>query len=94
MEALLSQSASGVHVLFDNQSIAQVLKDVKDDKDFYDFNKMKKVQDSMTELISKRTYLDKMTYLKSLDTDTYQLLLRAYFHIVENTVRSQYDYKH
>ena len=42
----------GVHVLFDNKSIAEVLKDVKDDKDFYSFDKMKKVQDVMTELIA------------------------------------------
>ena len=54
MEALLSHSAMGVHVLFDNKSIATVLKEVADDKGFYSFDKMKKVQDVMTELIRKK----------------------------------------
>ena len=70
------------------------MKSGTDDKDFFDFSKMKKVQDAMTELIAKKTYLDKVSYLKSLDEESYQMLVRAYFHIVENTVRANYDYKH
>lgn len=94
MEALLSYSTLGVHVLFENRSIAEALKEVKDDKDFYDFNKMKKVQDVMTELIAKRTYLDKVEYLKSLDPEAFQMLVRAYFHIVENTIRATHEFHH
>lgn len=94
MEALLSQSAMGVHVLFDNKDIAGALKEIKDDKDFYCFEKMKKVQDVMTELIAKKTYFEKMAYLQSLDTESYQMLVRAYFHIVENTVRANYELRH
>ncbi len=74
MEALLSHSAMGVHVLFDNKTIADVLKDTKDDKDFYSFEKMKQVQDVMTELIAKKTYFEKMAYLQALDSDSYQML--------------------
>ncbi len=94
MEALLSHSAKGVHVLFDNKSIANVLSQVKDDKDFYDFNKMKKVQDVMTELIAKRTYIDKVAYLKSLEQEAFEMVVRAYFHIVENTARANQDLAH
>lgn len=92
MEALLSHSALGVHVLFDNKDIAEVLKEVKDDKDFYSFDKMKKVQDIMTELIAKKTYFEKMAYLQALDPESYQMLVRAYFHIVENTVRANQEF--
>ena len=77
-----------------DQSIAEAMKSGTDDKDFFDFSKMKKVQDAMTELIAKKTYLDKVSFLKSLDPESYQMLVRAYFHIVENTVRANYDYKH
>lgn len=94
MEALLSHSAMGVHVLFDNQSIANVLKDCRDDKDFYSFEKMKKVQDVMTELIAKKSYFEKMAYLQALDKDSYEMLIRAYFHIVENTVRANHEHCH
>ncbi|MFP5518730.1 MAG: hypothetical protein ACLGGX_02410 [Bdellovibrionia bacterium] len=88
MEALLTQSAMGVHVLFDNRSIAAVMGSSGDDKDFYDFDKMKKVQDVMTELIAKKTYWEKISFINSLDPESYQMLMRAYFHIVENSVRA------
>lgn len=89
MEALLSHSALGVHVLFDNRSIAAVFSNqIIEEKDFYDFDKMKKVQDVMTELIAKKTYWEKISFINSLDTDAFQMLLRAYFHIVENSVRA------
>jgi len=94
MEALLSHSALGVHVLFDNKSIAEVLKGVKDDKDFYNFEKMKKVQDVMTELIAKKTYFEKVSFLRTLDSESFHMLVRAYFHIVENTVRANHELRH
>lgn len=94
MEALLSHSARGIHVLFDNQSIANVLREVKDDKDFYDLQKMKIVQDVMTELISKKNYQEKVNYLKTLDQESFEMLVRAYFHIVENTVRTNHSHHH
>lgn len=94
MEALLTHSAMGVHALFDNKSIAEALNRVKDDKDFYDLAKMKKVQDIMTELIAKKTYFEKIAYINSLDAESYSMLVRAYFHIVENTVRANHDNLH
>jgi hypothetical protein len=94
MEAILSHSAKGVHVLFDNKSIADVLSQVQDDRDFYDFNKMKIVQDVMTELIAKRTFIEKVDYLKSLDSESFRLVVRAYFHMVEGTVRANHDLAH
>ena len=94
MESLLKQSAMGIHILFDNKSIAQVMGQEKDDKDFFDFNKMKKVQDVMTELIAKKTYYDKVSYLKELDSEAFEMVVRTYFHIVENTVRAAHSHAH
>ena len=94
MEALLKQSAMGIHILFDNQSIAHVMGQGKDDKDFFDFNKMKRVQDVMTELIAKKTYTEKVSYVQDLDDEAFEMLVRTYFHIVENTVRASSDHPH
>ena len=94
MESLLTHSALGVHALFENDSIADALREVKDDKDFYDFDKMKKVQDTMTALIAKKTYFEKVAYLRSLETEAFHMVVRAYFHIVENTVRATHEYPH
>jgi hypothetical protein len=94
MEALLRQSAQGIHILFDNQSIAEVMGQNQDDKDFFDFDKMKRVQDVMTELIAKKSYYEKVSYLRELDHGSFEMLVRTYFHIVENTVRAAQDHQH
>jgi len=94
MEALLAHSARGIHILFDNKSLADVLRHVKDDADFFNFDKMKKVQDVMTELIQKPTLFDKISYLKSLEKESFEMVVRAYFHIVESTVRANHDLTH
>jgi hypothetical protein len=94
MESLLKQSAMGIHILFDNLSIAEVMTQTSDDKDFFDFDKMKRVQDVMTELIAKKTYFEKMSFLRELDKDSYNMLVRTYFHIVENTVRANNELSH
>jgi hypothetical protein len=86
MEAILNQAAMGIHLLFDKATIASAYKDATDEKDFYDFDKVKVIQDTMTELIAKKTYFEKLAYLQALDKGTLVLLIRAYFHIVENNV--------
>ena len=93
MEALLKQSAQGIHVLFNNLDIANAMI-TSDEKDFLDFDKMKRVQDVMTELIAKRSYYDKLDYLNMLDKESFNMLVRTYFHIVENTVRTNTELKH
>lgn len=92
MEALLKQSAMGIHILFDNESIASVMARTKDDRDFFDFNKMKRVQDVMTELVAKKTYVEKVSFVQDLDSESFDMLIRTYFHIVENTVRASTEH--
>ncbi len=94
MEALLKHSAMGIHILFQNNDIADAMRDFKDNTDFFDFNKMKRVQDVMTSLIAKPSYNDKVAFLKELDPESYKMLIRTYFHIVENTVRAATDQHH
>lgn len=94
MEALLKQSALGIHVLFDNQTIARAMGKKHDDRDFLDFNKMKRIQDIMTELVTKTNYYDKVAFLEALDESSFDMLVRTYFHIVENTVRSTSEHSH
>lgn len=86
MEAILDQAAMGIHILFDKATIALAYKDASDEKDFYDFEKVKVIQNAMTELIARKTYFEKLAYLQSLERATLILLIRAYFHIVENNV--------
>lgn len=89
MEALLRQSAMGIHILFENADIAKALKaKVIPAKDAMNLLQMQKVQDVMSKLIAKTSYAEKVSFLQDLDPDSYHLLIRTYFHIVDNTVRS------
>ena len=94
MEALLSQSAKGFHIIFDHSTLARVFREPHDDKDFLDVEKMRKVQDAMTGLVAQKTYYDKVSFVKSLPAESYRMLVRAYFHIVENSVRASTDHSH
>ena len=94
MEALVRQSAKGIHVLFDNRSIASAMTGVSDDSDFMDVAKMKRIQEVMTQLISQNTFHDKLSFLYELDADSFKLLVRTYFHIVDGTVRANSDVQH
>jgi hypothetical protein len=88
MESLLRHSTLGVHILFENDQIADCLKRTSGNEDFFDFEKMKKVQECMTELIGKNSIGDKMDYIQNLDKESREMLIRSYFHIVENTIRA------
>jgi len=95
MEALLRQSALGIHILFDNDTIAKSLKrKPRDDRELLDFDKMKRIQEIMTELITKGTYYEKVDYLQELDEDSFDMLVRTYIHIVENNVRQAAEHSH
>lgn len=95
MEALLRQSAMGIHILFDNETISKSLKrKPRDDRELLDFEKMKRIQEIMTELITKGTYYEKVDYLQELDQDSFDMLVRTYIHIVENNVRQASEHTH
>lgn len=95
MEALLRQSAMGIHILFDNATISKSLKrKPRDDRELLDFDKMKRIQEIMTELITKATYYEKVDYLHALDQDSFDMLVRTYIHIVENNIRQASEHSH
>ena len=84
MEWLLAHAVSGTHLLFDHNSLKAVLKEVKDDRTFFSPEIMEKVQQLMTALLSKKTHLEKIAFLNDLDQDTFEILARSYFHMVEH----------
>lgn len=94
IESLLSMSLRGIHHLFDHSEIAQVLSKPTEEMDFFNFKNLDKVQDLFLELIQKETFEEKKQYLSNLDRESYELVLRAYFHIVENTALAANIYKH
>lgn len=94
MEALLQQAALGIHVLFDNAAIVRSMSKTCDDRDFFDFQKMKRIQEIMTELVAKSSYQSKVAFLHTLDEASFDMLVRTYLHIVENNVRAANAHSH
>ncbi|MCB0392179.1 MAG: hypothetical protein KDD58_12885 [Bdellovibrionales bacterium] len=94
IESLLSMSLRGIHHLFDHQDIARILSIPTEEIDFFNFKNMDKIQDLFLELIQKESFEEKKEFLSNLDTENYELVLRAYFHIVENTALAAHNFKH
>jgi hypothetical protein len=94
VEYLFSQSAQGLHLLFDNEDIRKVLSRPTEDLDFFTFENVDRIQKLLGDFITKTSLEAKRTFLERLDRDTYELLLRTYFNIVENSIYEQDLLKH
>ena len=97
IEYLLYQSTQGIHFMFDNTEIARVLsrpQNDKDDTEFFSFSNMERVQELLTKFIEKPSMGEKQRFLETLDADTYELLIRAYFQLVENTILANSKIRH
>jgi hypothetical protein len=81
----------GIHLLFDNETIAKVLKTPTEHIDFFQPRNMDKIQDLFTQFIKLATLEEKRIYLGSLDQDSFEMLLRIYFHIVDNSLMQEGD---
>ena len=86
MEDFLNQSTRGYHLLFDRHQVARILKTPTEEIDFFNNNRIPKIQSLMTGLISKKSLRGKRKYLESLDEKDFEILVRAYFHIVDNAL--------
>lgn len=86
IEHLLAQSMNGIHLLFENETIRQILKKPTEEMELFHQRNLNRIQELFTELIHRDSLIDKQIYLQSLDPESYELLLRTYFHIVDNSV--------
>lgn len=94
IEFLLAQSMNGVHLLFENGDIAKVLNKPTEESDLFSFDNMDKIQDLFTKLIEKNSVLEKLDFVQGLAQEDFELLLRTYFHILENSVLAATERKH
>ena len=86
IELLLNQSIKGYHFLFDHKKVAQILKTPTEQIDLFNKQNIVRIQSLLTGLLSKKSFYQKQSYLNSLDTNNFELLVRTYFHIVDSTV--------
>lgn len=94
IEYLLSQSLQGLHLLFDNKIIKKILAQPTEDIDFFNFENIKRVQNILSDFIAQKSLMEKEKFLKDLDKEGYELLVRTYFNIVDNAVLESTEFKH
>lgn len=94
IETLLAQSMNGIHLLFDHREVAQVLRTPTEEMDFFSFDNIRVIQDLFSGLIASEGVWAKRSFLASLDKEQYEILMRTYFHILDNSVLETLSYKH
>ncbi len=94
IEYLIHQSTLGVHFLFSKKDVARVMMVPTDEREFFTLKNMERVQRLLTSFLEKPTLLAKERYLKTLGAMERDLMIRAYFHLVENTILNNTDFKH
>ncbi len=86
LEKLLNQSMMGIHHLFENRQIANILKTPTEEIDFFTSKNMDVIQKLFDQLIQKSSIEEKRAFIDRLSPVQYEMLLRTYFHIVESTL--------
>lgn len=94
IESLLAQSAKGLHILFDREKLSQILSEPPSTEDLFKTENMQKIQELFTELVDKRSFMEKQDFLESLDQRSFAMLVHTYFHLVENSLRAVQSYLH
>lgn len=94
LEDFLSQSLRGHHHLFDQDRIKQILKVPTEEVDFFTLQNMDKIQSLILELMKRTNLEEKKRYLQSLSSESYEMVVRAYFHIVDNTIQASPQHWH
>lgn len=93
IEYLLYQSTQGHHFMFDHSEVAQVLSRDSDPEGL-NIKYMEKVQKLLTGLLEKPTMGEKRSFLDALPREDYELLVRAYFQLVDKTILAHSTIRH
>lgn len=94
IEYLLAQSVKGLHLLFDKQKIKSAYTQPKNGIMDFDKEDRDKIQNLFAGLIQSTSLWDKQGYLKKLSDEDQEVLIKAYFHIVENTIKNSLKLTH
>jgi hypothetical protein len=94
IEYLLYQSTQGIHFMFENSEIVKVLGRPQEEGGELSFSKIEQVQSLLTKFIEKPSINEKRRFLETLDKETYETLIRAYFQLVENTILANSNIRH
>lgn len=87
VEHLLSQSLKGFHFAFDKQDIKLALGSPLNGICEFEYENREQVQELFMGFVKQKTLDNKQAYLKTLPLLEKELLIKAYFNILENTLK-------
>lgn len=94
LQSILTQSEFGIHILFENSLITEVFKHPHSEEEFFEIENIKKVQEDILRLLQFKTLHDKRNFINSLSTENQHRIVRAYFYIIENNLRTNQKLAH
>jgi len=86
IQYIIQQSVNGYHVLFDNETIKKFCNTAKTDDDIFDEQRSRTTEKLVEMFMSTPTINGRKLFFQSLPDEEKSLLIRTYFHIVENNV--------
>ncbi len=94
VEYLLSQSMKGHHFIFSTEDIKHALGAPLNGIQNFEYEDREKVQEVFLEFLQKKSFKEKQNFLNSITISKKEVLIKAYFHIVENTIKKCYSHQH
>lgn len=88
LETFLNQSLKGHHHLFDQDRIKVIMAKPGVTDEFFSIKNMERIQSLIVELMKRPSLAEKRRYLHGLNQDSYEMVVRAYFHIVDSTLQA------
>ena len=94
LKSILTQSEFGIHVLFENSLITEVFQKPYSEEDFFKTENIKEIQNDILKLLQFKSLNEKRTFISSLSEKEKHRIVRAYFYIIENNLRTNQKLPH
>lgn len=94
VEYLIQQSIQGHHVLFDHETIKEILNKSPHLSVLLSAQPELHIEQIIEELITKPTLSEKKAFLNALSRDIFEKVVCTYFNIVENNLFESTQVKH
>ncbi|MBT4761685.1 MAG: hypothetical protein HOO06_08325 [Bdellovibrionaceae bacterium] len=95
LEYLIKQSLNGHHFLFEKIDLANILKSKPSKNiDFHSAETSREAHVLLCDLLGKTTIEEKNDFLGGLDSRQFEILVRTYFQVIENTILKSHFVKH
>lgn len=94
LKSILTQSEQGIHVLFENTLIAEAFSHPFSEDEFFEVENLKKIQEDILKLLQLSSLQHKKDFIRSLSAEDQHRVVRAYFYMIENNLRSHQKRPH